>query len=258
MKQFCRTDFLMDECSSTADTLEKVRTTAMLLAVLLLPQWSVAAETWGGSFAITSDYLVRGISRSNQGPAPQADLHVATDNGFIGGVFASGAQFDSGDRRAAELSVFLGRAWQLNDAWRAKLLASYYGYLHTDSGSQYNYAELSFEAAFDDWLTIDTVYSPNAPRYVYGRGISGVVDKTADISIRTPWSHWVAATAGVGYSEYSGPGGGGYAYWSAGGVCDLAPWSISLSYVNTNADAAALFFGEAAHNRWVATVIRRF
>jgi uncharacterized protein (TIGR02001 family) len=248
MKQFRRTDFLMDDCSSITDILKKVRTTAMLLAAILLPHWSVAAETWGGSLAITSDYLVRGISRSNQDPVPQADLHVATDDGFIGGVFASGAQFDSGDQRSAELSAFLGHAWQLNDAWRAKLLASYYGYLHSDSGSQYNYAELGFEAAFDDWLNIDAVFSPDAPRYVSGRGLSGVVDKTAEISIRTPWNHWVAATAG----------GGGYAYWSAGGVFDLAAWSMSLAYVNTNAEAAALFFSEAAHNRWVATVIWRF
>ena len=248
----------MDECSSITDTVKKARTTAMFLAALFLPQWSVAAETWGDSLAATSDYLVRGISRSNQGPAIQADLHVATDNGFIGGVFASSAQFDSGDRRSAELSGFLGHAWQVNGAWRAKLLASYYGYVHNDSGSQYNYAELGYEAAFDDWLTIDAVYTPDAPRYVSGRGISGVAAKTAEISARTPWSHRVAAAAGVGYSELSGPGGGGYAYWSAGGVLDLAPWSFSLAYVNTSAEAATLFYSEAAHNRWTATVIWRF
>jgi len=246
----------MDECIT--DSVKKARTPAIFLAALLLAQSSVAAETWGGSLAVTSDYLVRGISRSNQGPATQADLHVATDTGFIGGVFASSAQFDSSDERSAELSAFLGLAWQLSDAWRAKLLASYYGYLHNDSGSQYNYAEIGFEAAFDDWLNVDAVFSPDEPRYIYGRGISGVAVKSAEISIHTPWRHRVAATTGVGYSEYSGPGGGGYAYWSAGGIFDLAPWSISLAYVNTSAEAAVLFFDEAAHNRWTATVIWRF
>jgi uncharacterized protein (TIGR02001 family) len=245
----------MDE--TNIDTVKKARAIAMFLAALFLPQWSVAAETWGGSLAVTSDYLVRGISRSNQDPAAQADVHVATDSGFIGGVFASSAQFDSGDGRSAELSAFLGRAWQLGGAWRAKLLASYYGYVHNDSGSQYNYAELGFDATFDDWLSIEAVYSPDSPRYVSGRGISGVAAKTAEMTVRTPWIHRAAGTAGVGYADFSGPGGG-YAYWSAGGVLDFAPWSISLAYVNTSAEAAALFDSEAAHNRWTATVIWRF
>ena len=250
----------MDECSSSRSTANNVRAriAAIFLAAVLPPQWSDAAQSWGGSLAATSDYLVRGISRSNQDPALQADLHVATDGGLIGGVFASSVQFDSGDHRSAELSAFLGRAWQVNSAWRAKLLASYYGYVHNDSGSQYNYAELGFEAAYDDWLDVDVVYSPNTPRYVSGRGLAGVTAKTAEVSVRTPWSHRVAAAAGAGFSELAGPGGGGYAYWSAGGVLDLAPWSFSLAYVNTSAEATALFYSGAAHNRWIATVIWRF
>lgn len=231
---------------------------AIFLTAVCPPRWCPAAETWGGSVAATSDYLVRGISRSNQGAAIQSDLHVATDGGLIGGVFASSAQFDSGDRRSAELSAFLGRAWQMNGAWRAKMLASYYGYVSNDAGSRYNYLEFGFEAAFDDWLDLDAVYSPDAPRYVSGRGLAGVTSKTAEISVRTPWSHRVAGTAGAGYSEVSGPGGGGYSYWSAGGVLDLAPCVFSLAYVNTSAEAATLFYSGAAHNRWTATVIWRF
>ncbi len=191
-------------------------------------------------------------------PHFKADLHIATDGGLIGGVFASSVQFDSGDHRNAELSAFLGHAWQLNSTWRAKLVASYYGYINNDSGSQYNYAELGFEAAFDDWLDIGAVYSPDAPRYLSGRGLAGVTSKTAEVSIRTPWSRRVAATAGAGYSQLSGPGGGGYGYWSAGGVLDLAPWSFSLAYVNTSTEATALFYSGAAHDRWTATVIWRF
>ena len=105
------------------------------------------------------------------------------------------------------------------------------------------------------------MYSPDAPRYVFGDGLYGVAAKTAEVTARTPWSHRVAATVGVGYSHLGGAdgaGGGGYAYWSAGGVLDLAPWSVSLAYVNTNAEAAALFYSAAAHNRWTATVIWRF
>lgn len=240
---------------------DRMRLAAMCLCALFLPRWNHAADSWDGSLAVTSDYLVRGISRSNQGAAAQADLHVATDTGLIGGVFASSVKFFEGDHRNAELSGFIGYAWQASSAWRAKVVASYYGYVWNDSGSQYNYAELGFEAAFDDWLDVGLVYSPDAPRYVIGDGLYGVATETAEVTARTPWSHRVAATAGAGYSHLGGAGGaggGGYAYWSAGGVLDLAPWSISLAYVNTNAEAAALFYSAAAHNRWTATVIWRF
>ncbi len=228
------------------------------MCALVLPQFSHAAESWGGSLAVTNDYLVRGISRSNHGIAVQTDLHVATDGGLIGGVFASSVKFDAEDHRNAEFSAFLGFAWQPNSAWSSKILASYYGYAWNDSGSQYNYVELSLEAAYDDWLDLNVIFSPNAPRYVMDRGLAGVAAESAEITLRTPWRHRVAATAGVGYSHLGGPSGGGYAYWSAGGVINLAPWAVSLSFVDTNAEAAALFYSAAAHNRWTATVIRRF
>ena len=235
----------MDECSSITLPAERLRMCTRLavvcLCALFLPRWSSAAESWGGTFAATSDYLVRGISRSNHGVALQADLHVATDTGVISGIFASSAKFDSESHRSAELSAFIGYAWQPTTRWRAKVLASYYGYAWDNAGSQYNYAELGFEAAFDDWLDVGLVYSPDAPRYVQGIGLTGVTAESAELTARTPWSHRVAATAGVGYSRLTGPDGGGYVYWSAGGVLDLAPWSMSLTYVNTTAEAEYLF-----------------
>jgi uncharacterized protein (TIGR02001 family) len=244
----------MDDRSSITRT----RFAAMILGALLLPRWNQAAESWGGSLAGTSDYLVRGISRSNQAPAAQADLHFATDGGLIGGVFASSVKLDADDDMSAELSAFVGYAWQPSGAWRAKMVASYYGYAWNEAGSQYNYAEFGFEATFDDWLDFELVYSPDAPRYVEGRGLAGVASETAEVTARTPWVHHVAATAGAGYSQLGGTRGGGYVYCSAGGVLDLAPWSLSLAYVTTNAEAASLFYGAAAHNRWTATVIWRF
>lgn len=231
---------------------------AMCLGACFLPRSSHAAESWGGSLAATSDYLVRGISRSDHGAVLQADLHLAADSGLIGGVFASSVRFDSGERHSAEISAFVGFAWQPSSAWRTKVVGSYYSYAWNDSGSQYNYAEFAVEGVYDDWLDIDVVYSPDAPRYVSYRGLTGVSAPSADVTVRTPRFHRMAATAGLGYSHLSGPGGGGYAYWSAGGMVDLASVSLSLSYVNTGAEAAALFYSAAARNRWTATLLWRF
>src|SRR5947209_656539 len=155
------------------------RVVALAVIASLAPGVAAAAEIWGGSLAATSDYLVRGVSRSNQHGALQADIHVASDSGFIGGVFASSVQFDPGDTRNAELSAFAGFAPRQSGRWRTRVLASYYAYLWNDSGSQYNYAELAVEAAFDDWLGFDVVYSPDAPRYLPYRGLMGVNSTSA-------------------------------------------------------------------------------
>lgn len=231
---------------------------ALVLSASLLPQALAAAQAWSASVAVTSDYLVRGISRSNHRTALQADLDVVTDGGFIGGLFASNTQLDADAERDAELSALIGFAWQASRAWRAKVFTSYYVYPWNDAGSHYNYAELAIEAAYNDWLDLDAAYSPDTPRYVEYRGLISVTAKSLEANVHTPWRHHVAATAGLGYSELSGPEGGGYTFWSAGGIIDLAPWSISIGYADTGAKARSLFYGAAAHDRWTATVIRRF
>jgi uncharacterized protein (TIGR02001 family) len=234
------------------------RVAALIMIASLVPRLLSAAEVWGGSLAATSDYLVRGISRSNQHAAVQADAHVAFESGLIGGVFASSAQFDSGDSRNAEVSAFAGFSFRQTGSWRTRVLASYYGYLWNDSGSQYNYAELALEAAYDNWLGFAVVYSPDAPRYLRSQGLMGVNSTSAEVNLRTPWRRHFAAAAGAGYSELGGPNARGYAYWSAGGVADFSPCSISLFFVDTDANAKKLFYSGAAHNQWTATVIWRF
>jgi uncharacterized protein (TIGR02001 family) len=217
-----------------------------------------AADTWGGSIALTSDYFVRGISRSNDQAALQGDVHLASSSGFFGGLFASSVQIDSSDPRNGEVSAFLGFAWTAGSDWRNKIVIDHYSYPWDAYGSHYKYDELSFDAAYQDWLDLSVVYSPNTPRYVEYSGLISVTAKTIETNLQSPRSHRLAATAGVGYSYLDGPDAAGYVYWSLGANYDLAPLSVSLAYVDTSAAAKALFYNEAAHGRWTATLILHF
>jgi len=89
-------------------------------------------------------------------------------------------------------------------------------------------------------------------------GLTGVNSTSAEFNLRTPWRHHLAAAAGAGYSELGGQGGRGYAFWSVGGLADFSPCSISLFFVDTDANAGKLFYSAAAHDRWTATIIWRF
>jgi uncharacterized protein (TIGR02001 family) len=77
----------------------------------------VRAQGFGGSLDATTDYSVRGISRTDDHSALQLDLHYLDPSGFVAEFFASNTQFDPDAPRDAELSAFLGYVWaQSRDA----------------------------------------------------------------------------------------------------------------------------------------------
>jgi uncharacterized protein (TIGR02001 family) len=219
----------------------------------------VGADLWGGSLGVTSDYLVRGISRSDHRAAVQLDLHYLNSTGFVAGLFASDARVDPDQPHDVELDAFAGFAWNAGSDWRGKVLASHYAYPWNQGGSGYDYDELDVDVAYQDWLDVSLSYSPNAPRYVRSNGgLIGVTSESAEVTLQRPLLGRLSATAGIGYSNYGGPYGAGFAYGSVGAVYTIAPVSLVVSYVNTTAGAKALFYNSAADNRWTGTVIWRF
>jgi len=233
---------------------------ALLAGVSFASAQCLAADVWGGSLALTSDYFVRGISRTNDQAALQVDLHYSSSSGLLAGVFASNTQIDPFASRDVELSGFFGYAWNMAGEWRGRILASYYAYPWNQLGAQYNYADLEFDLAYEGWLHFSVEYSPDSPRYLplpYD-GLRGVAEKSAEVSLQRQVVGKLSVTAGVGYSFLDGPESGGYAYWSAGAAYDLRSWSLAFSYVDTTAEAKSLFYNAAASGRWMGTVIFRF
>ena len=217
-----------------------------------------AADVWGGSVGVTSDYILRGVSRSNGRAALQVDLHYLNASGFVAGLFGSNTQIDPREPKDVELDAFLGFAWTAGNDWHGKVLASHYLYPWNRDGSGYDYDELDVDLAFQEWLEVGLVYSPNAPRYLPYRGLFGVTSAAAEANLQRPVLGKLSAAAGIGYSRFAGPEPAGFAYWSLGAVYDLAPVSLALSYVSTTAGAKALFYNAAADGRWTGTVIWRF
>jgi uncharacterized protein (TIGR02001 family) len=219
-----------------------------------------AVDQWGGSVALSSDYYVRGISRTNDQAALQLDLHYSSPTGFVAGVFASNSQIDPKEPKDVELSGFIGFAWNVTDEWRGKILASHYAYPWNRAGAHYNYDEIDLDVAYRGWLHLSLGYSPNAPRHIGApyHALVNMAEKSAEVSLQRPIFGKFSAAAGVGYSVVNGPESGGYAYWSGGIAYDLQPVTLALTYVNTSPGAKALFYNAAATGEWTGTVIWRF
>jgi uncharacterized protein (TIGR02001 family) len=217
-----------------------------------------AADVYGGSLGVTSDYIVRGVSRSNDHPALQLDVHYMNSSGVVAGLFASNTQIDPDESKDVELSAFLGYAWTSSGDWHGKVLLSHYAYPWNYAGSGYDYDELDADSTFRDWLNISLVYSPNYPRYVQSRGLIGTTAESVELSAQRPLAGRLSVAASAGVSHFGGPQAGSFGYWGGGLTYDLSPVSLTLSYVNTSAAAKALFYNSAESNRWAATVIWRF
>ena len=215
-------------------------------------------DLWGGSVGLTSDYLVRGVSRSNHQGALQIDVHYLDASGFVAGLFASNAQVSPRWPRSVELDAYIGYAWSSGRDWQGRALLGHYAYPWSKAGSAYDYNELNLDLSFQEWLNVHFMYSPDAPVISAYRGLVGVTSEAAELSLQHRVLGKLSATAGVGYAFYEGQEPGGYGYWSLGAAYDLAPLSLVLSYVNTNAAAKALFYNAAADNRWSGTIIWRF
>ena len=233
-------------------------TVSLSAALLIGAPHCVLAEAFGGSLDVTTDYLVRGISRSDDHSALQLDLHYLDPSGFVADFFASNTQFEPDTPRDAELSAFLGYIWAQGRDWQGKILIGDYSYPWNQAGSFYNYDEIAYEAAYRDWLRIDIAYSPDTRRNYYDRGTVRAQAEWAELNLQRPLIGKLSATAGVGYYELDGANATGYGYWSIGAAYDIAPVSFALSFVGAAREANLLFYNAAVGGRRSGTVIWRF
>jgi uncharacterized protein (TIGR02001 family) len=222
------------------------------------PSRAHAADAWGGSLGLTNDYLVRGITRSDDQAAVQGDLHYRCQCGLIAGVFASSAREDARRATEAEVSAFIGMAWSAGEEWRGKALASHYAYRGQPHSNVYDYDELNVDAAYRDWLDVNLTYAPNYSRFVPYQGLVRGTDISAELNLQRPVYRKLTATGGVGWSHQGGYEADGYVYWSLGLSLVLAPVAFNLAYVDTSSAAQSLFYDTAARGRWVGTAIWRF
>ncbi len=213
---------------------------------------------------VTSDYLVRGVSPSDDRPALQFDVHYLAAAGLFAGVFASDTVLQSHQALYAELDPYAGYAWQMNQDWRAHVLIDAYLYPRNPAGHLYDYEEVEFVADYHDWLSLKTTYSPDAPRAALfpGRmpplGIEKVQEASADVTAQRPLYGRLSALGGIGVSHLDGTAALSYLYWNVGARFDRSPVALTLIYVGTSNAAKTLFYNGSGGGRWVGTVTWSF
>jgi uncharacterized protein (TIGR02001 family) len=219
---------------------------------------SHAAGNLGGSIALTTDYLLRGVSQSNGSPALQADLHYQTASGWLAGLWASNVEVNPEDGRTVEFNALFGYSRPIARDWSMKLVAVHYAYPGNAPAGLYDYDEFIAGASYRDLLFMTVAVSPNTPQEI---APATARDRTAlsyDLALRQPLQGTWSAFGGLGYYDLKGPDGAGYAYWSAGVGYDSEPWHLEVAWFGTAPAAEALYDADMPRSHWAATLIWRF
>lgn len=118
-------------------------------------------EGWwyGGSLAATSDYVFRGVSQTDEGPAIQASVDIGHSGGFYAGTWASNVDFDAPDGIDIELNFYVGWTFGFEDDSELDLQLVRYQYPGANSGYGINYNELIAAYSFLDYYTATAAYS---------------------------------------------------------------------------------------------------
>jgi len=169
-----------------------LKTTA--IAGLLVASGAASALELSGNVALTSDYIWRGVSQTDGGPAVQGGFDADFGSGLYAGVWASNVDF--GDDTSVEVDVYGGWAGEISG------VGVDVGYIH------YHYPQEGYQL---DELYVGLSYGPASITYSYDLGLAE--DELGDY---TDLGLDLGEYSGVSFSVHAGY----YDYADADGVWD--------------------------------------
>lgn len=205
---------------------------------MLLPMAAAHALEISGNAALTSDYVWRGTSQSNEDPAVQAGFKVAHASGVYAQVWGSSVEFASQTRASSEFDLIAGWSGDLSDALALDVNLTRYVYPSTTVDLDWTEANATLTWGARSWLQVG--HSRNALA-------SGSPGTYAQLGARWPVTDAVRIEAAAGrYWLARDSGYDDYAHAQLGAVWAVsAPFELRLTLHDTDAAAARGFPGLA-------------
>ena len=136
----------------------------LMWLVLMAQASACAAETLsaiGGSLSWTSDYVLRGISQSNNEPTWQTDGHIEPIRGWRVGVWAAGVELLP-PKHFVELDAYLSKPWILGRDLALTTTLTHYAYVNDPRLVSYTYNELNAMLNWRDTWSLGVSWSPDS------------------------------------------------------------------------------------------------
>ena len=230
---------------------------AGLLAVLSAPA-AGADDAWSASVTATSDYVLRGVSQSHEGPALQAGFNYHRPGGAFAGAWSSNVDPYSYRGTALELDLYAGFAWTVAPDFSLQSTYTHYTYLDDPRRNRYDYDEFAFTFKYLDRLALTVSWEPDASSY----SSLGFAQHRSVLAYEAsglwPLGHGFALSAGIGYYDLDRLFGVGY--WAGSGGLAWASGHFEIDLVRYVSDhtVTRLYESSSADGSVVLTGTLRF
>jgi uncharacterized protein (TIGR02001 family) len=200
-------------------TSPRIRMSVLLCASLVaLGAGRVQAGELSGEVTLTSDYLFRGLSQTNEEPALQGGIEYADDSGFYAGAWGSSISWlsdsDPDISSQVELDFYLGYGGDFGDSGVSYDVGALYYWYPGDYPGGFNSADTT-EIYFGlEWSFLSAKYS-YAVSDLFGIPDS---DGSSALDLGASWEFVPTWTldAAVGKQWVENDPASDYAYWSVG------------------------------------------
>jgi len=232
---------------------------ACLLAMAAIPCAARAADgSWSGSLALTSDYVMRGISQSYGKLAYQGGLAYRGRAGWYAGTWASTIEPFPYGKHSVELDGFAGYGWQMGQHWNARTTYTRYAYVFDKRRVSYDYDELALSLGYEDRLAATVSWQPDSTGY----SLLGYAHRQPswawELSGRQPLARGFALSGSAGYYDTHRLYGAGYAAGSQGLSWASRHVELVVNRFFVNSTVYRLFDDASADGEWVGTLSLRF
>jgi uncharacterized protein (TIGR02001 family) len=227
----------------------KLKPLSLLVMVALASPLAVQAaetspHTLSGNIALTSDYVFRGVSQTQNGPAIQGGFDYSHKSGFYVGTWASNVAWvsDGGykDDNSMEIDLYGGYKGSLGDVgYDLGVITYYYPGDEISKANDPDTTELYVGAS---WMFLSAKYSYVVSEHFVGWGTEK--DTSADTN-----GSWYLELNGtydlgngwgvlghVGYQDVNDNDDASYTDWKLGVTKDVGFGVVTLAYSDTNAD----------------------
>lgn len=205
------------------------RFAALLLTGLAAAPSHLFAARLTGYASLTTDYVYRGVTRSDGHSAIQLGGDVSFDAGFYAGIW--GSTVDIGNnltrQRDTEINYYVGYSHQISGRWTIAGTVVSYQFPGAFGALDYDHEEYSVSLNFNDQWWFEYAQAPD----YYNAGVRA---HNYELFAEWPLPHQISLSAGIGHFDVGEFSGESYSFWQLGVSRPFGPLDIDLRYHDTS------------------------
>lgn len=208
-------------------------------------QWHIVAS---------SDYVLKGISQTDEDASLQGGLNYSHASGFFTGMWlaqnALFKRFNGEEGDTLEIDYYAGYQFQTDNEQLWTATAYRYSYPQ-GRFDEYSYNELTISTSFNNGFSGTAGFNDN----LYHRNKHS---NFIEFAYETALSRETSLHLGLGHKDLDRLFNFTYYYWSIGGSYSTDYFTFDLTHIDTSSNATNFFGDKVAGPRWMLNIIFDF